>query len=150
MSRFAPRRLRAFFAAWALASIAVLALAGSPDAKAAGDKAADKTPQGALLPRDSKDAGVFRGGLVYANYCVTCHGFNADGNGRAARLYNPRPANLRMSDKNDQYMTLIIRMGGEAMGRSQFMPPWGAELTDEQTGDLVTYLRSINARTKEQ
>ena len=40
---------------------------------------------GALLPRDSKDAAVFRGGLVYANYCVTCHGINADGNGRASQ-----------------------------------------------------------------
>ena len=58
-------------------------------------------------------------------------------------------ANLRMSDKNDAYMGLIIRMGGEAMGRSQFMPPWGAELTDEQMKDLVAYLRSINARPKE-
>jgi mono/diheme cytochrome c family protein len=106
----------------------------------------DKTASGALLPRDSRDAGVFRGGLVYANYCVTCHGFNADGNGRAARLYDPRPANLRMSDKNDAYLGLIVRMGGEAIGRSPFMPPWGAELTDEQIHDLVTYLRSINAR----
>jgi cytochrome c1 len=94
----------------------------------AADKPADKAAQGALLPKDSRDAGVFRGGLVYANYCVTCHGFNADGNGRAARLYNPRPANLRMRDKNDAYLGLIIRMGGEAMGRSP------------------TYLRSINAR----
>lgn len=134
--RRAGRALAALALAW-------LALAGGT----AG--AADTAPQGAILPRDSADAGAFRGGLVYANYCVTCHGFNADGNGRAARLYNPRPANLRLSDKNDTYMTLIIRMGGQAIGRSEFMPPWGAELTDEQMKDLVTYLRSINARPKE-
>jgi mono/diheme cytochrome c family protein len=54
-----------------------------------------------------------------------------------------------MSDKNAAYFGLIIRMGGEAMGRSPYMPPWGAELTDEQTNDLVIYLRSINARPKE-
>jgi mono/diheme cytochrome c family protein len=140
------RRLGAFGAAWLLV-LTLPAVAGSTEAT---DKStADKAAQGALLPRDSKDAGVFRGGLVYANYCVTCHGFNADGNGRAARLYNPRPANLRMSDKNDPYLGLIIRKGGEAMGRSPFMPPWGAELTEEQVNDLVTYLRSINARPKE-
>lgn len=104
-----------------------------------------KPPQGALLPRDSRDAAAFRGGLVYANYCVTCHGINADGNGRAARLYNPKPANLRASDKNDAYFGLIIRKGGAAMGRSEFMPTWEAELTNEQIGDLVTYLRGINA-----
>jgi len=135
------RRIAAFGAAWMVALSALL-LVGTPAT------AADNGSQGALLPRDSTDAKVFRGGLVYANYCVTCHGFNADGNGRAARLYTPKPANLRMSDKNDAYFALIIRQGGEALGRSQFMPPWGAELTDEQTLDLVAYLRSINARPK--
>ena len=102
---------------------------------------------GPLLPRDGPDAAVVRGGLVYSNYCVTCHGVNADGNGRAARLYNPRPANLRTSDKNDAYVLLIIREGGQALGRSEFMPPWGAELTEEQMRDVTTYLRAINVRT---
>jgi mono/diheme cytochrome c family protein len=102
--------------------------------------------QGALLPKDSNDAATFRGGLVFANYCVTCHGINADGNGRAAKLYNPRPANLRMSDKNDAYFALIIRKGGQAIGRSEFLPAWEAELTNEQISDLAAYLRSINAR----
>jgi mono/diheme cytochrome c family protein len=101
---------------------------------------------GPLLPREGIDAAVFRGGVVFANYCVTCHGINADGNGRAARLYDPRPANLRASDKNDGYMLLIIRNGGQALARSQFMPPWGGELTDEQMHDVVAYLRSINLR----
>lgn len=110
--------------------------------------AAEPPSQGALLPKDSGDAAVFRGGLVFANYCVTCHGINADGNGRAARLYNPKPANLRTSDKNDAYFGLIIRKGGEAIGRSGFMPTWEAELTDEQIRDLVAYLRSINAASR--
>ena len=125
------------------------ALAAAPALALDTTTTAAVSNQGALLPRDSTDAKVFRGGLVYSNYCVTCHGYNADGNGRAARLYNPKPANLRMSDKNDAYFGLIIRMGGEAMARSPFMPPWGAELTDEQVNDLVTYLRSINARPKD-
>jgi mono/diheme cytochrome c family protein len=124
----------------AAAILAALILSGS-----AWGQAAPKAPQGALLPRDSTDAAVFRGGLVYANYCVTCHGMNADGNGRAARLYNPKPANLRMSDKNDVYFGLIIRRGGATLGRSEFMPAWEAELTNEQIADLVAYLRSINA-----
>jgi len=105
-------------------------------------------PQGSLLPKDSSDAATFRGGLVFANYCVTCHGINADGNGRAARLYNPKPANLRASDKNDAYLGLIIRKGGAMMGRSEFMPTWEAELTNEQIGDLVAYLRSINVNPR--
>ena len=114
---------------------AVLALA----AVAAG---AQQVPNGPLLPRDSTDAAAFRGGLVYANYCVTCHGMNADGNGRAARLYDPRPANLRATDKNDAYLALIVQVGGEKLGRSTKMPPWGEELTDEQIRDVVAFVRS--------
>jgi mono/diheme cytochrome c family protein len=143
MKRYIARGMFAFATTWA---VVVLALMPAGNSASATNKPVDSASQGALLPRDSDDAKAFRGGLVYANYCVTCHGFNADGNGRAARLYNPKPANLRMSDKNDAYFRLIIRMGGEAMARSEFMPPWGAELTDEQTNDVVAYLRSINAR----
>ena len=129
-------------ARWARAAAV---LAGLIVAAPAFAQTGPKAPQGSLLPRDSVDAAVFRGGLVFANYCVTCHGINADGNGRAARLYNPKPANLRMSDKNDAYFGLIIRRGGAALGRSEFMPTWEAELTNEQITDLVAYLRSINA-----
>lgn len=113
-------------------------------ALAVASAGAQHVPQGPLLPRDSTDAATFRGGLVYANYCVTCHGMNADGNGRAARLYDPRPANLRATDKNDAYLALIVRMGGEKLGRSPKMPPWGEELTDEQIRDVVAFVRSVN------
>ena len=124
----------------AIAALCVLA-AGA----AAAAQPAPAVPQaGALLPRDSKDAAVFRGGLVYASYCVTCHGINADGNGRAARLYTPRPANLRATDKNDDYIELIVRKGGEAIGRSGKMPPWEEELTNEQIHDVRTFIRSIH------
>jgi len=123
---------------------ALLAAVVACGAAAATDET--KRTDGALLPRDSRDAAIFRGGLVYANYCVTCHGINADGNGRAARLHNPRPANLRASDKNDAYIALIVRKGGEALGRSQSMPPWGEELTDEQIKDVVAFVRSVNAQ----
>lgn len=101
-----------------------------------------------LLARDGPDAQVFRGSLVYFNYCVTCHGPNADGKGRAAKLYDPPPANLRASDKNAAYMQLIVRRGGQAMGRSPFMPPWGDELTEEQIGDVVAYVQSVNKRNE--
>ena len=138
MTAFAARVRRALATAGLLLAVTVPAAGQQPG----------KVPQGSLLPRDSVDAAVFRGGLVYANYCVTCHGINADGNGRAARLYNPKPANLRSSDKNDAYFGLIIRKGGASLGRSEFMPAWESELTQEQASDLVSYLRSINVATR--
>jgi mono/diheme cytochrome c family protein len=99
-------------------------------------------------PKETLEASIYRGEIVYYNYCVLCHGLTAEGNGRAAKMYNPKPANLVLSDKNDLYKEMIIRRGGEAMGRSKFMPPWGNELTDEQITDVIAYLASINKAQK--
>jgi mono/diheme cytochrome c family protein len=101
--RVAPRLLSCCAVVLSLAlPAAVLAQEPEP-ARSDTAKASqsNQSSQGALLPKNSRDAATFRGGLVFANYCVTCHGINADGNGRAARLYNPKPANLRISEKND-------------------------------------------------
>lgn len=98
-----------------------------------------------FFQKDTVEAAEYRGGIVYNNYCILCHGVKADGNGRAAKIYNPKPADLVNSDKNDEYKQLIIRNGGAALGRSKFMPPWREELTEEQLNDVVIYLRAIQA-----
>lgn len=112
---------------WALLVVA-MAVSGSADAD---------QPQ---LPADFSDV---RGAIVFKTYCALCHGYKADGNGRAARGYDPRPANLVRSTASDDYKRRIIRQGGSALGRSPFMPPWGNELTDEQIDDVVYFLRVI-------
>ncbi|MES2208226.1 MAG: c-type cytochrome [Pseudomonadota bacterium] len=94
-------------------------------------------------PKDSPAAAIIRGETAFKRYCILCHGVNADGKGRAAKNYDPKPANLRASDKNTIYKTMIVTKGGAAMGRSAFMPQWSEELTKEQITDVVTYLNSI-------
>jgi mono/diheme cytochrome c family protein len=95
------------------------------------------------LPRDTTDASVIRGSIAFRTYCVLCHGVTGKGDGRAAKMYTPRPANLTVSPFPDQYKEMIIRGGGVSVGRSAFMPPWGDELTDEQIHDLVVFLREL-------
>ena len=84
-----------------------------------------------------------RGEVVFKTNCILCHGIKADGKGRAARLYDPPPANLTKSDKNDDYKRMIITMGGAAMGRSEFMPIWGEQLSPQEIDDVVAYLRTV-------
>jgi mono/diheme cytochrome c family protein len=102
---------------------------------------------GPLEPVDhasiSAEDAARRGDAVFQHYCAICHGTRADGNGRAAKLYDPRPANLQVSRANDAYKELIIRRGGARVGRSEFMPPWEQELTRAETQDVIAYLRSI-------
>lgn len=121
-----------FLAGFALAA-AASAAAAPPAARLSDD----------YPPKDTLEASILRGDIVFHNYCVLCHGINADGRGRAARIYDPKPANLRASTRPDAYKEAIIRKGGKALGRSAYMPPWGEELTDEQVADVVAYLRSI-------
>ena len=100
------------------------------------------------LPRDSADASAVRGSIVFRTYCVLCHGSDGRGDGRAAKLYTPRPANLTVSPFGDAYKEMIIRGGGASVGRSSFMPPWGGELSEEQIHDLVTFLRELRKTGK--
>ncbi len=84
-----------------------------------------------------------RGEAVFKTNCILCHGIKGNGKGRAAVLYDPPPADLTRSDKNDDYKRLIITMGGKAMGRSEVMPVWGKQLTVQEIDDVVVYLRTI-------
>ena len=87
---------------------------------------------------------VERGAVVFKTNCILCHGVNGDGKGRASVFYDPPPANLTTSDKNDEYKKQIITLGGKAMGRSEVMPIWGEQmLTEQQIDDVVAYLRTI-------
>ncbi len=49
----------------------------------------------------------------------------------------------RMNDHPDTYLFTIIKQGGQAVQRSQMMPPWGTHLTDQQIWDLIAYVRSL-------
>ena len=86
---------------------------------------------------------VQRGEVVFKTNCVLCHGVKGDGKGRAAVLFDPPPADLTRSDKNEDYKRMIVTLGGAALGRSSMMPQWGLELDEKEIDDVVNYLGSI-------
>src|ERR1041384_7992786 len=89
--------------------------------------------------RNSPEASVARGDIAFQHSCALCHGKTGEGNGRAAKIHTPRPANLTVSDKNKAYKELIVRQGGAALGRSAAMPPWNEELPEEQITEIVNF-----------
>ena len=124
----------------------LLLAAGAAQAETPAESTNAATVASAAGPvRDGTEASIERGAIAFQHYCSLCHGATAEGNGRAAKLYTPRPANLSKTDKNAAYIDLIVRRGGGALGRSSFMPPWSDELTDEQIRDLVNYIGSISS-----
>ncbi len=84
------------------------------------------------------------GRMLYSGRCVLCHGKFADGKGKMARIIkNPPPFNLTQSRAPDEYLFSIIKKGGEKMGRSPRMPPWGSDLNDNEINSVIIYLKSI-------
>ena len=84
---------------------------------------------------------LIRGGIVFKNYCVVCHGERGDGVARAAKLYTG--VNLAIAPRPAGYYEKIIRKGGEAVGASPSMPPWQDELSDEQVGYVLLFLTVV-------
>ena len=93
---------------------------------------------------------VERGKAVFLTNCILCHGVKGNGKGRASVLYNPPPANLIKSDKNEAYMRSIITMGGKAMGRSEVMPIWGEQISAEEIEDVIQFLRKVIVENPQQ
>jgi mono/diheme cytochrome c family protein len=86
-----------------------------------------------------------RGHVVFGKYCSKCHGVNADGDGKDAGKYRPPPTNFVVARAVRPYMEDITKKGGKAMGRSEDMPSWGGDLTEQQIQDVVNYLMSVRA-----
>jgi mono/diheme cytochrome c family protein len=53
-----------------------------------------------------------------------------------------------MRQFSDQDLFDIVKDGGEAVGKTRFMPPAGRVLTDEEIWDVVAYLRSLSQQTR--
>lgn len=87
------------------------------------------------------------GKKLYVTYCSSCHGDNGKGDGPASASLPVKPANHTdgnvMNKMSDKTLTDIISKGGQAAGKSAFMPAWGGSLREKQVADIVAYLRSI-------
>ena len=84
------------------------------------------------------------GRKIYRARCEGCHGATGEGDGRMSRVIsNPPPADLTQSLLTKAQMIAIISAGGEALGRSKRMPPWGQELVSAELLSVVNYLTTL-------
>jgi mono/diheme cytochrome c family protein len=87
-----------------------------------------------------------QGRHLFVQYCVTCHGDEAKGDGQNASNLNPPPPDMTAS-KNMQdatYLEKMISDGSAGMGRAPLSPPWGRSLSRRQIADLVAYCQALN------
>lgn len=85
----------------------------------------------------------------YRLYCVQCHGTLGNGEGinqtAGGLTVSPRDHTYAkdMSKMSDEEIRLAISGGGDAVQKSELMPPWGKTLTAAEIDDLVLYLRAL-------
>ena len=91
------------------------------------------------------------GKKVFSDYCSRCHGENADGRGKTVPIYlqmgTNLPSNFKLkfySIRPKQYLTNIVRDGGEKHSLSQYMPPFGNELDSKQINDVVYFIQNVS------
>lgn len=86
---------------------------------------------------------ISRGTQLYTNNCAACHGANARGGGPLAGSTEVPPPALTgkgsgVGGHTDGELFRIIRNGS-----SRGMPAWAGKLSDNETWDVVNFLRSL-------
>ena len=100
-------------------------------------------------PVPSSPESIKRGEATFMQRCTGCHGRKADGHGPNSIDMSPRPRNLRNSAfinaTPDHRLLESVTYGVEGTA----MPSWmDYGLSQNDIGDIVNYIRSLNATTK--
>lgn len=84
---------------------------------------------------------------IFDQMCAGCHGFQGDGGEGHRGGFSPHIGTLAnksyMASVPDEYLAMIIKKGGAAMGKIATMPAWEHKLNDEQVDALVRHIRSF-------
>lgn len=99
------------------------------------------------LAAAATDGDVRRGREIYQERCVLCHGSQGRGwdwDAKVARPPVPVPDLVKVvPQRSDAYLAAVIRDGGEAVGKTRFMPAFGFNMDEQDLKDVVAYVRSL-------
>ncbi len=102
-----------------------------------------------LCPRlvTADDAALAKARENYQSYCQKCHGENGKGDGPGAAMLNPKPRDYTdckaMQGKKDDELFKVIKEGGDSIGLSADMQPFGGNLSDDEIHEMVKFVRGF-------
>ncbi len=110
-------------------------------AQANGGQKSDPTSADAWRAGNTSGAGNFM------SFCMPCHGAAGKGDGPLAAELDVKPRDLSnakfMRSKPDKHLFKVIKEGGAAAGLTENMTPFGEQLSDNEIGNIVAYLRKV-------
>lgn len=105
------------------------------------------------LGNQSLAGDIDKGKKLYQAYCTQCHGVNGDGWGVNAASMDVLPKDhtdtKEMISRTDEDIFKAIKEGGKAVSKSNLMPNWDKNMTDEEIRDLVAYVRVLCCEKEE-
>lgn len=138
MSAFPPNHAHPFRGIGLIVGIGVLiAVAVSPLLRAPGLRTE-------ATPSPFGDAAIERGAALFLANCAACHGPGGKGDGPVAAALVPKPTDLTGPAARQRPDTELANRIANGVDGSA-MPPFAGTLTDAQIGDLISYIRSLQA-----
>ncbi|MDP6436789.1 MAG: cytochrome c [Gammaproteobacteria bacterium] len=84
---------------------------------------------------------------LHYKHCVSCHGLTGEADVVVMHMdETPRDQSDPefMKTLPDSYLYLAICRGGEGVGRSFVMSPWGDFFTDQEIKDMIAWIRTFS------
>jgi mono/diheme cytochrome c family protein len=91
---------------------------------------------------------IREGKRLFLHYCSPCHGETAEGSGRYFPSYiDPQPPDFINSDyfqeTNENVIFRAIKFGSKALDKSNYSPPYGETLINEEIMYIIKYLKFL-------
>ena len=90
-------------------------------------------------PVKATSESIATGNRLFKHFCITCHGYNADGKGLSGTKLNPKPANLTQMAGHHADGDLAYKIKN---GRGP-MPHWVPIISDTNVWHVVNYIQSL-------
>ena len=101
----------------------------------------------AALTAAAAQDGAPNGQELFDRMCAGCHGYRGDGGEGHRGGFSPHVTTLAdkayMASVTDEYLVLVIKKGGAAMGKMATMPAWEKRLSDEEIRSIVAHIRQF-------
>jgi mono/diheme cytochrome c family protein len=118
-------------------------------ALAAADKVAALAENQCAPPQQQSLRGdAANGQTLHVDNCAACHGLDGKSNVVIMHMDETPPDQSDpeyMSTLSDGYLYLAICKGGEGVGKSYVMSPWGDFFSHAEITDLIAWIRTFPA-----
>jgi mono/diheme cytochrome c family protein len=113
-----------------------------------------KQHEGAESNNKTLSFNIREGNRLFLHYCAPCHGEDAEGSGRYFPSYiEPQPPDFinseYLNETGEDVVFRAVKFGSNALGKSNYSPPYGETLRDEEIKYIIDFLKFLKKSKEE-